>query len=305
MERYINSGAIQIWTQSFGDPKNPPVLLIMGATNQGVLWPESFYQKLVQNGYFVILFDYRDTGKSSAVDFEKFPYTIDDLADDVIAILDGYGIEKTHLIGMSMGGQVAQNIAIRFPERVISLICLMSSPDPSVYVAAIKGEDVSVFSLPPPPEEYLKFFHEISARSPQTKSERIQRDIDFWKFLNGKGLPFDEKEVRKAVEFSYERNPYQHSASNHGRCVSISPSRTDQLQQIKAPTLVIHGRQDPCLPVEHATIMAKEIPGAKLLIIPEMGHAFFSRAVKLVVPAVLKHLGSEEFRSRESGVRRI
>jgi pimeloyl-ACP methyl ester carboxylesterase len=274
-ERIIYSGNLQIWTQSFGEPENPPVILIMGACNQGIIWPESFYQKLVQNGYFVILFDYRDTGESSEVDFDKNPYTTRDLAEDVIAILDGYGIEKAHIIGMSMGGQVAQNIAIHHPDRVTSLTSLMSTPDPSVYVDAILGKDVTNYRLPPPTNEYLKFFQEISAKDPQTEAERIQRDIDFWRFLNGRKMPFDEDEVRRAVLWSFERNPAQHAAANHGRCVLLSAGKTVELPNIKASTLVIHGGQDPCLPVEHAKTTAKEIPGAKLLVIPEMGHAFF------------------------------
>lgn len=127
-ERIIEANGITIWTESFGDPTDAPLLLIMGATAQGIYWPDDFCQALVEQSRFVIRYDNRDTGQSTCFDFATNPYTLDDLAADAIAVLDAYGIEQADIAGASMGGMITQTLMIQAPERVRSATLIMSSP---------------------------------------------------------------------------------------------------------------------------------------------------------------------------------
>jgi pimeloyl-ACP methyl ester carboxylesterase len=120
-EKTVRSGDLELWTESFGDASRPTVLLIMGVMNQGILWPDEFCAEIADSGYHVIRYDHRDTGQSSSVDFEEHPYTLDDLASDALKVLDGYGVEKAHVVGLSMGGFLAQLLALDHPDRILSL----------------------------------------------------------------------------------------------------------------------------------------------------------------------------------------
>jgi pimeloyl-ACP methyl ester carboxylesterase len=127
-ERIIDSNGIRLWTEDFGDRRNPTLLLVMGASAQGIQWPEAFIQPFVDKGFHVIRFDNRDTGQSSCFDFAKQPYNLNDLAADAVEVLDAYGVPAAHVAGASMGGMITQTLMIQQPKRVRSATIIMSSP---------------------------------------------------------------------------------------------------------------------------------------------------------------------------------
>lgn len=277
----IKSMHIELWTENFGESQNPAILLIMGAGTSGIFWSESFCKKLSQNGYFVIRYDHRDVGKSSLINYQKSPYTLEELAQDSIAILDSYEIKKAHVLGLSMGGFIGQILAIKYPERLYSLTSLMSSPDQSVLLAAIEGKNTDSYSLPPPPQEALKTWKEMKLAPPTTKEERILLNLKNWKLCAGV-LGYNEQEFRNLEELNYERTKNFEAPFNHWPAMASYPNRISELKNVKIPTLVIHGDCDSVLPIEHGIATFNAIPGSTLIIIPGMGHAmcdFFSEQI--------------------------
>ncbi len=127
-ERMIDSNGIRLWTEDFGDPNDPTLLLVMGASAQGIQWPEPFIEAFVARGFYVIRYDNRDTGQSTCFDFATSPYTLDDLANDAVGVLDAYGVRAAHVAGASMGGMITQTLMIRYPHRLKSATIIMSSP---------------------------------------------------------------------------------------------------------------------------------------------------------------------------------
>ena len=223
-------------------------------------------------GFFVISFDHRDVGKSSLVNSQEYPYTLKDMVDDALKILDAYEIPKAHIVGLSMGGFIAQMLAINHPERVLSLVSMMSSPDHSVMLAALAGEDTGPFSLPPPPAEALETWAAMKTEALETKEDRITLNVKNWKLCSGiEG--YDEHEFRKLEEENVQQTRCFKAAFNHWSAMTFQPNRIHELASLTIPTLVIHGGRDVVLPVEHGKATAETIGEAELKILPNMGHA--------------------------------
>jgi pimeloyl-ACP methyl ester carboxylesterase len=287
-ERSIQRAQIHLWTETFGDPQHPAILLIMGAGASGIFWPDRFCENLSKGGYFVIRYDHRDVGKSSYVDYQKEPYTLDDLAQDALSVLDAYSIAKAHVVGLSMGGFIAQILAIKYPERFYSLVSMMSSPDHSVMLAALTGKSTEGYALPPPPKEALQTWDEMKCASTETKEERIALNLKNWKLCSGaKG--FDEQEFRRREELNVERTQDFTAAFNHWPAMASWPNRLSSLAQVHIPTLVIHGGLDVVLPVEHGIATAQAIPGSTLVLISEMGHALCDFYADQLASLILLH----------------
>jgi pimeloyl-ACP methyl ester carboxylesterase len=284
-ERFVQSGSIKLWTESFGESKNPAVLLIMGAGAQGIFWPDCFCQLLADKGFFVIRYDNRDSGQSSAINFSRHPYVLDDMADDAIALLDAYGISKAHIIGASMGGSIAQLLALNHPERVLSLVLIMSTPDLSVIVRAIipfllrpfMGFLFKKTSLPPPSHDVIKFYRSVWLSPPTDLTTWMQKAQKAWHIFSA-GTPIDEEEIKTLEERAFSREANVSSMVNHARAIKKSAEKKIDLAAITRPTLIIHGQKDPVFPVEHGKMLAHMIPNARLEIISEMGH---------IIPTVL------------------
>lgn len=291
-ESVIKNMQIEIWTEAFGESKNPAILLIMGAGTSGIFWPDSFCEKLSKSGYFVIRYDHRDVGKSSLIDYQKHPYTLDDLAQDSLAILDSHEIKKAHVIGLSMGGFIGQILAIKHPERLYSLVSMMSSPDQSVMLAALTGKNTDSHALPPPPREALKIWNEMQITPIKTKEDRVSLNLKNWKLCAGvRG--YDEQEFRTLEERNYERTKSFEAAFNHWPAMASWPNRLIELQSVKIPTLVIHGGCDVVLPVEHGIATSKAIQGSTLIVIPEMGHAICNFYSEQIASLILLHLKNQ------------
>lgn len=266
-------GDVTIWWEDFGDRANPTVLLVMGANAQAVFWPMPLVEALVDAGYHVVRFDNRDIGLSSWVDYAKHPYTVVDMAGDAVALLDALGIERAHFIGASMGGMISQQAALDHPERVRSLTSIMSSPSgpedpdlpdmhPSIQAAAVEM---------------------TTARDP------IAATIEMFSKLAGSRAPFDEAAFREVFQVGIDRGGFNPTCG-HGLAVGASPSRRERLKGLTTPTLVLHGDEDPILPLGHGEATAAAIPGAKLVVLEGVGHDFPEPAMGEYLAAILDHL---------------
>lgn len=274
MEKMIHTedGTV-LWSETFGKPTDRAVLLIMGAMNQGILWPDKFCQSLASQGNFVIRYDHRDTGKSSIIDFERHPYDLDTLTRDAMAVLDGHEIEQAVIVGLSMGGYIAQLIAIKHPELVERLVLISTTADQRPYMAATMGITGEVFNLPIPDEKLLGYIRQTMASPPTTAAELEENMLQGWAVTYGGDRPFPREQVAKALRLSAARSKDRSASLHHALAVAAAPNRLESVNQIQAPTLVIHGRYDVCFPLAHAEYLVKHIPHAQLSLF-EMGHSF-------------------------------
>ena len=273
-ERFVASGPLQIWTEAVGSPTLPVVLLIAGSAAQGISWPDALVDRLVQRGVQVIRFDHRDTGRSDVVDFDAHPYTIGDMARDALAVLDGHGVDAAHVAGASLGGMIAQWLAVYASHRVRSLTVISSSlmgHDPSVvWARARAGEPADPEDLPPPSPAFLA--HMGAGLPPGVES-----DVALFRVFNGPVRPFDESAARAELERAASRAADPTAAAHHHRAVWLDdPSLLAPLSSITAPTSIVHGDQDPIYPLGHGEALAAAIPGAVLRVVPGMGHVMTS-----------------------------
>jgi pimeloyl-ACP methyl ester carboxylesterase len=282
-EGKVKANNIDIWHEDFGNPFTPPVLLIMGAGAQCVFWKMELIKKIVNAGYHVVRFDNRDTGLSTWIDnFNAAPYSLEDMAADAIGLMDALNIEKAHIIGWSMGGMIAQLIAIHYPNRILSLTSWMSSYwsiDPDV--PAMSDEMTSWFEK------------SMRGKPPETKEEIIEENIKSFRMFSGSRFPFDEQWLKSMTEESYNLGWDPKTTQNHIAAIIASPSRLEALKNLNIPTLVIHGTEDPVLNYAHGVVCAKVIPGAKLLLLNGVGHEIPSEIVPEAVEAILKHIGGK------------
>jgi pimeloyl-ACP methyl ester carboxylesterase len=282
----VEANGVDIWTEDFGDPSNPTILLVMGAGGQAILWPDEFIDALVAGEKHVIRYDNRDVGQTTCFDFEKDPYTIADMAADAVAVLDAYGVGQADIVGASMGGMIVQTVALNASDRVRTMTSIMSTPLAGGFMAAIMGGGVAGL---PGPEQKVRDIMALNAEPPKSDEERIDRAVQQWRVLAGTMAPFDEDEVRDRERRILARAKNIDAANNHQFAVASSPDRTDDLARITAPTLVVHGTRDPILPYAHGEATAKAIPGAKLLAIEGMGHEIPAPAIPILTGAILDH----------------
>ena len=258
-EKMVASGDAELCTEAFGEPEHPAVLMIMGAMASMLWWPAELCAGLARSGRFVIRYDNRDTGRSTSYEPGKPPYTSDDLVDDAVAVLDGYGIERAHIVGMSMGGALAQVVALKHPARVatvtaISTTKLDSDPD-----------------LPGADPEYLEHaaaFERLDWGDTQALAELLVLDA---RRLAGSRHRFDEAAAREFVARDLRRTTNPESLVNHGMLTG-GEDRRGRLEEIEAPFLVIHGTDDPLMPYAHGVALARAVPGARLVTIDGGGH---------------------------------
>ena len=281
---FVNSGGLRLWTERFGDPADPVVLLIMGTSAQGIGWPDELVEILAGGGRQVIRFDHRDTGQSDCVDFAAVPYTIGDMARDALAVLDGHQVTAAHIAGASLGGRIGQLLAVHYPGRVRTLTAIMTSPmgyrAGPAWARALAGQPPEPGDLPAPAPEFLRHVAAMASSPPATPQERVAANVETWRILNGTTLPFDADAARHHVEASIARARDFQAATRHdlaGR--QMTPEQQAPLSRITAPTLVIHGTSDPLLPPPNGQALAALIPGARFEAVPGMGHGFFSPGI--------------------------
>lgn len=279
MERVVQANGIDIWCEDFGEPGDPAILLVMGSGTSGKAWPVDLCEDLAAAGYHVVRYDNRDTGKSTLVDFEQRPYTLVDLAADAAGLLDALGIDAAHVVGVSMGGMVAQEIAIHFPERVKTLTSVISTPavrHPRNPIGWSGG-------LPRMKLRAVAAFVGAAIRRPKTREERVKLAVKTARATTGSLGLLDVDDVRKMCEEELDHAVDPDHDDHHGRALAASQDRTAALGSVSVPTLVVHGSEDPIFPYEHGVATAKAVPGARLVMVEGLGHELPPDLATLVI----------------------
>lgn len=268
----IAEGMPPIWYEDLGDLRDPLVLLVMGQGADAMAWDEDICSQLFAAGYRVVRFDNRDVGLSGDSDISD--YVIADLATDAVRLLDHLGVAAAHVVGQSMGGMIAQQLAVDAPTRVASLALLSTSPDVS-----IAPPDPAVLSVAQVLDEHRRDAWVEAA----VASMRIQ---------TGPRWTFDEQLVRARVEAAVRRAFRPAAGIRQMRAILRSPPRTHALRSVDVPTLVVHGSDDPVLPIAHARALVAAIPRANLVIVDGLGHAVPWGHWDIILDALMPHLAA-------------
>ncbi len=267
----VNS--IQIQYETFGKSNHPALLLISGLGEQMAAWPEKLCGMLADNGLFVIRFDNRDTGLSTKLDslgipnlqeaWEAYfketpistPYTLRDMANDAVGVLDALGIQKAYACGFSLGGMIAQNMAFEFPNRIAGMICMGSSAgDPR---------------MPPPTPEAQAA---MMTPPPQTREEYIKHIVSVFKVFSGESKLFDAEGRAERAAQSYDRCFYPIGFARQNVAMLADGDRRERLNRVDAPTLVLHGELDPLAQPTHGKAIAEAVRDANFVVVPDWGH---------------------------------
>jgi pimeloyl-ACP methyl ester carboxylesterase len=278
-ERMIEANGVELCSEPFGDPEDPPVLLIMGIGASMLWWEEGFCRMLANGDRFVIRYDHRDTGRSVTYEPGHPGYTGADMVADAAGVLDAYGINAAHVVGVSGGGAMAQLLALEFPERVRSLVLISTS-------RAVSGGR----PLPPPTGEFMDFVSRVRVDWSDPRSV-IEYLVDYSRVLSG-SRGFDEAAIRDLVRRDVERARDSAAAQNHD-LVGDDGRQRGGLSAIAAPTMVVHGTADPMFPLEHGTALADEIPNARLLTLEGGGHGVERADWQAITGAIVEHTAIE------------
>src|SRR3954467_13655777 len=291
-EQFAEVGPVTLCYETFGDPTDPAILLIMGLGTQMVAWREEFCRQLVDRGFFVIRYDNRDSGKSTSMKgrpittrekvtrrVKQPAYTLEEMADDAVGLLDHLGIQRAHVVGASMGGMIAQHGALRYPGRVLSLTSIMSTTGHRL-VGQPKLVVIPLFLSKPT----------------GGKDEYIERAVKLFKAVGAKN-GFDEDYVREGAAVAWDRGINMAGTGRQLAAITADGNRTQRLKRINTPTLVIHGKDDRLIAPSGGKATAKAIRGAKLLMVDDMGHDLPRTVWPKVIDAIVEN--SERLRTGE------
>jgi pimeloyl-ACP methyl ester carboxylesterase len=279
-KRMIDVSGVELCTEPFGDPADGPILLVQGVGASMLWWDEGLCRMLCDSGRFVIRYDHRDTGRSITYQPGRPGYTGADLVADAAGVLDAYRIRAAHVVGVSAGGAFAQLLALEFPERVLSLVLISTSP-------ATPGDR----DLPSPTDAFRRFISTATVDQSDRESV-VEYLVGYCRLLAGHVRPFDQTRTGDLVRRDVERARNFAAARNHDLLAEGSSTR-ERLSSITAPTLVIHGTADPMFPVEHGVALAHEIPGARLLRLDGAGHGVDPADRETVAAAIIQHTRAE------------
>lgn len=286
------ANGIELEYESFGRAGDPPLLLVMGLGAQMILWHDEFCGALAERGFHVTRFDNRDVGRSTWLDAAGMPdvlgaltaagagqpidapYRLSDMAADAAALLDTLGAGSAHVVGASMGGMIAQTIAIEHPARVRTLTSIMSTT----------GHP----GLPPARPEAMAL---LMTPMPAERAAQIERSVEAARVIGSPAYPSDPAELRALAERAYDRGINPPGFARQLVAILASGSRRAALAGVRVPTLVIHGDADPLVPVEAGRDTAAAVPGARLLELPGMGHDLPRALWPAVVDAIVEHAG--------------
>ncbi|WP_432943299.1 alpha/beta fold hydrolase [Kribbella sp. CA-253562] len=275
-EQLLRVNGVELCVETFGDPADPPVLLIHGASASMDYWETPFCELLAAGPRFVIRYDHRDTGRSVSYPPGKPAYDGIDLVRDPVGILDALGIDRVHLVGISMGGGIALQLGLDHPDRVRSLTLVSTSP---------LGDD-----LPPPADRIRASFTSERPPTDWTDTEAAIDALIADEKLYAGTLPYDEPARRELLRTVISRTTnVESAATNHWVLPDDdTPPARPRLGELAMPVLVLHGTEDPMFPPAHGEALAREIPGARLVLLPGAGHELPRAVWDLAVPAVLE-----------------
>jgi pimeloyl-ACP methyl ester carboxylesterase len=279
----IETNGAELCTESFGRPSDPPVLLIMGIGASMLWWEEGFCRLLAAEGRFVIRYDHRDTGRSTTGEAGSPGYTSADLIADAVGVLDAYRLPAAHVVGVSAGGAFAQLLALAHPDRILSLVLISTSP-------ATPGER----ELPPAAERYRQFVASAQVDWSDAGSV-VEYLVGYARILAGGVRPFDEAATRELVRRDVERAHDIAASENHGLAAEGELPR-EPLSSLAVPTFVIHGTADPMFPPAHGEALAREIPGAELLVLEGAGHGVERADWAPIARAIVRHTAGTNLR---------
>ncbi len=262
-------GRLKLCYETFGKPESPPLLLVMGLASQMILWDEEFCELLAAQGFWVIRFDNRDVGRSTTLreapvptrwqllirDVRAAAYSLDEMAADAVGLLDHLEIGAAHVVGVSMGGMIAQLMAINHPDRVLSLVSIMSTtgnrrvgrPHPRMALRVLRPTQ-------------------------RTREGYINDHLATYRAIGSSGFDFEEERKRERAARCFDRGIHPAGSARQIAAIMAAPDRTQALGQVRVPTTVIHGSADQLVNASGGRATAEAIPGAKLMIIPGMGH---------------------------------
>lgn len=255
-----HTNGVELAVESFGRPRDTPIILVMGATASMVWWPESFCASIADRGHFVVRYDHRDTGGSTTVAPGTVNYGVEDLADDLVGLMDVLELPSAHLVGMSLGGYLGQIVAVTRPQRVRTL-CLIGSEPLGAEVGSLPGID----------DRFMAHFESLADVSWSDTDAVTGFLVEIGRLSAGSPERFDEAGTRRRVSVEIERATDIAAAFNHGTVVARE-DWTGATARITRPTLVIHGALDPILPIANGRALATLIDGARLHVLPDAGH---------------------------------
>lgn len=276
-DKIIFRDSVEIYTQSFGNRKNPTILLMAGATVSMLYWDEAFCEQLARKGLHVIRYDNRDVGRSTAYEPGTAPYDIIDLEEDAIAVLDGYQVDRAHLVGMSLGGLIAQIAAIRHPERVQSLSLIATGPWAEADV-----------EIPEMDQRILDFHAKAANVNWADEGEVVNYMLEGAQLMNGR-KPFEAERATKLIRSEYARAKNYISMFNHAT-LGGGEAYYNRLDEILQPTLVIHGTDDLIWHFDNTKILLEKIAHSKLVVLEGTGHELPSQDWDTIIDAVAEHV---------------
>jgi pimeloyl-ACP methyl ester carboxylesterase len=288
----VNVRGVHITYQVQGDPAAPALLLIMGLGMQLTGWPDDLVTELADAGFYVIRFDNRDSGLSEKFDHAGTPnlplaflktlvrwplksaYTLDDMAADALGVLDALGISRAHVVGASMGGMIAQVIAARHPQRVLTLTSIMSSSGRRGLPGPTRAARAVLFKRPADPGDV---------------DSVVSHSVNLFRVIGSPAYPTPERVLRSRVAAQIKRNACPGGVLRQMVAIAASGDRSALLHAINAPTLVIHGAADPLVPLACGQDTARQVPGARLEVIEGMGHDLPGQLIERLASLIAGH----------------
>jgi pimeloyl-ACP methyl ester carboxylesterase len=285
-EQTCTTGDVELCYEEFGDPGDPAMLLVMGLGTQMLGWHEALCETLAARGFHVVRFDNRDIGRSTRFTHLRPPtlrqlvlrdrrgagYSLEDMADDAAGLLDHLGIDQAHVVGASMGGMIAQTIAIRHPDRVLSLVSIMSNTG-----ARLIGRPA------------LRVLPTFLRPAPRGRDAYVEHTAKLYRLIGSPGFDQDEAELRERLGRAFDRGVDPAGSARQLAAIMTASDRTPALRRLAIPALVIHGTADKLIGPSGGRATAKAIPGARLLLIDGMGHDLPRGAWPRLVDAIAEN----------------
>jgi pimeloyl-ACP methyl ester carboxylesterase len=276
-ERIVEVNGVELCAQTFGSADDPAVLLVMGLGASMLHWEDEFCERLAASSRFVIRYDHRDTGRSVTYPPGAPGYTGDDLVADAAGLLDALGVSRAHVVGFSAGGGIAQLLALDYADRVASLTLISTSPGTGADLPGMSDELRAYFADPPPEPDWTD------------REAVIDYLVEDERVYTAPSRPFDEAERRDLAGIILERTTDIAASTKNHWALDGGESWRERLGEIRVPTLVLHGTEDPFFPIGHALALESEIPGARLIRLERMGHEMPREVWDVIVSQILLH----------------